>query len=165
MNRKCPRTEASKEASALSRLQVAAPTEDWTRLCLRFVRKMWGLPMVYGTAREAWQKAEKKHPYTNVHDIPHGAPVFSRPVGDETGAWHVFIAGGYWKEKKNGRIVSTRIFRSNDIKEIGSIHPVEISTFVERWGHEILGWTEDLNGYDLDLPKPPSALLKKKKGS
>lgn len=135
------------QAVAWGRSQHRDRGTEWRGLCLSFVRQAWGLPAVYGSAKEAWRHARKKHPWNgDVDEIPYGAAVFSdRPGGSVWG--HVFLAGG---TTKTGR----RIFWSNDISMSGGINPVTIDAFERRWGHQILGWTEDLNGYDLNLKLP-----------
>lgn len=144
-----PKTQDSREALAFARKQTRERKVDWTRWCLRFVRMSWGLPMKYATAREAWEKANRKHKWTGKENvIPHGAPVFSRSRNaGPNDAWHVFLAGGYYR--------NTRIYRSTDIKEPGCVDACSIKAFSDRWNHEILGWSEDLNGFKLNLPAAP----------
>lgn len=130
----------------------------WTgaaRRCLQSVRESWQLPMVYGTARDARIHAKNFHPWTGKeNDVPYGAPVFSRrPGAGPDDAEHVFMCGGH---DGTGR----RIFWSVDVKHLGETDPIYIEFLVERWGHEILGWSGDLNGYDLNLPLSPNARKK-----
>ncbi len=141
----------AREAIEFARAADKSMQTPYPRLCLRFVRKCWGLPAVYGTAKEAWQKAEVKHKYTgDTEDIPWGAPVFSRPPNaPKDDPWHVFICGGHDKKGK-------RIFRSTDILTRGGVDVIHITAITEKWGQEILGWSEDLNGYKLNLPKSPN---------
>lgn len=118
---------------------------EWYRLCLQFVHDCWAVPARYPTALSAWQNAKQKHAYTDVDSIPLGAPVFSNRAGDSYG--HIFLAGGR-------NLAGQRIFYSNDVKRHGGIDPVTIEFFPTRWGHTILGWSGDLNGYDLPLHAP-----------
>lgn len=137
-------SRSAQQAVAWGRGQHRDRGREWRALCLSFVRQSWGLPGVYPSAKAAWHGARKRHNYTGVDDIPYGAAVFSdRPGGSTYG--HVFLAGG---KTRGGK----RVFWSNDISISGGISPVTIDAFTRRWGHEILGWTEDLNGYDLNLP-------------
>jgi len=134
------------EANAHAREIVRTGNTDWNRLCLKFVRTCWGLPAVHPTAAIAWEKAEDKHTFTRQRDIPYGAPVFTRrPDAGPDDSGHILLAGGY---NRHG----VRIFRSTDIKIHGGISACTLDDIRERWGHEILGWTGDLNGYDLNLP-------------
>lgn len=136
-------TRSAKAAVAWIRNQHRIGSTAWGGMCLSDCRQAWGLPGVYPSAKEAWEHARKKHRFTNENDIPYGAPVWSdRPGGSTFG--HVFIAGG---RNKQGR----RIFWSNDIGGFGRISPVTLDAFRTRWGHEIIGWAGDLNGYDLNL--------------
>lgn len=132
-------------AVAWARNQWAHGGESWYRMCLAFVHECWAVPARYPTALSAWQNAEHKHPYKGVGEIPLGAPVFSNRAGDQYG--HVFIAG-----RRN--LAGQRIFYSNDVKRRGGIDPVTIDFFPTRWGHTVLGWTEDLNGFTLPLDRP-----------
>lgn len=124
---------------------------DWQGFCLKFVRTCWNLNAKFPTAAKAWEGSKDKHSWTgDTEDIPFGAPVFSyRPDAGPNDAGHVFIAGGHSEDGK-------RIFRSTDIKRLGSIDCVPIEAFTERWGHKILGWTGDLNGVSLNLPPSPN---------
>jgi hypothetical protein len=126
---------------------------DRYRECLRFVRgDCWNVPAVSPTAQHAWDNAVNKVAFNGgnltsfVNSIPVGAPVFSRRINAaDNDPGHVFIAGGWYKSK--------RLFRSVDIKAPGEVDACFITAFTEKWGHEILGWTKDLNGYALDFSK------------
>lgn len=136
-------------AVAWAREQWAHGGTGWYRMCLAFVHECWALPSKYPTALSAWENAKHRHSYKGVDEIPMGAPVFSNRAGDRFG--HVFIAG-----RRN--LAGQRIFYSNDVKRRGGIDPVTIDFFPSRWGHTILGWTSDLNGFTLPLkgvPHPP----------
>ncbi len=141
--------ETAREAVARAREIVRTGETDWHKLCLKFVRTCWGLPLKYETAREAWENAHVKHAFTNVKSIPFGAPVFSRrPHAGPDDSGHVFLAGGC---NRHG----VRVFRSTDIQVLGGVSPCTIDDIQQKWGHEILGWSEDLNGFALDLPAIP----------
>jgi hypothetical protein len=142
-------TRSASEAVAWIRHQHDVGSTAWGGMCLSDCRQAWGLPGVYANANEARRHCKKFHKYTgDPDDIPYGAPVWSdRPGGSTYG--HIFIAGGH---NRQGR----RIFWSNDIGSYGRISAVTIDAFRSRWGHEILGWGEDLNGYALNLPKSPN---------
>lgn len=144
------------EAVAESRALCRSGETRYPRLCLKHVRECWDLPGGTPTAIDAWHNAREQ----NMVDapslaqwedtIPFGAPVFSTN-GDAFG--HVFIAGGYFQK---GPAKGRRIFRSNDVRVVGAIDAVTIDFFVDRWGHRILGWSHDLNGFYLPLPPAPS---------
>jgi hypothetical protein len=143
--------------------EAVAEAREWARksrngatpfpgLCLQHVRMDWDLPAVFPTAISAWENAHHKHRFIGSSlarwedEIPFGAPVFSDSPKDDAG--HVFIAGGRFQHGENkGR----RIFRSNDVVTHGGISAVTLDFFVERWGHKILGWTHDLNGFWLPM--------------
>ena len=134
---------------------------EWSgagRRCLQSVRESWRLPFKYGTAEAARKGAKAFHPWTgDTEDIPFGAPVWSKRIGapaDDAG--HVFMAGGHAAK-------GDRIFWTVDAVRLGETDPVTIDFFSEKWGHEILGWAEDLNGYDLNLPLSPNERKKGRK--
>lgn len=134
-------------------------TTDFERLCLGAVRRSYGLPPVERYAITAWRNAKGKHEWTgDVEDIPYGAAVFSQrpgaPRDPAKDAGHVFLAGG---RDKNGE----RVFWTVDARTLGGISPVHITFFTEKWGHRIIGWTDTLNGYDLNLPPSPNERKKK----
>lgn len=149
-------TRTPAQAVAFARNQHQSGSTRWGAMCLSLVRQAWGLPGGVPHANAAWAAARKKHSYNgNPDSIPYGAAVFSdRPGGSKYG--HVFLAGG---KTKKGR----RIFWSNDIGGYGRVSPVTIDAFTSRWGHRILGWTEDLNGYDLNLNNKKSTAKPPKK--
>lgn len=137
------------QANAHAREVVRSGETNLHRMCLKFVRECWGLPAKYPTAAIAWDNAESKHPFRTVEVIPYGAPVFSqRPDAGDDDSGHVFLAGGYTRK-------GVRIFRSTDIHTLGGVSVCTIEDLQEKWGHKILGWTSDLNGYDLHLPAIP----------
>lgn len=137
-------------AVAWAREQWAHGGTSWYRMCLAFVHECWAVPSKYPTALSAWENAQHRHTVAEVDAIPLGAPVFSNRAGDSYG--HVFIAGGR-------NLAGQRIFYSNDVRRRGGIDPVTIDFFPTKWGHTVLGWTEDLNGFTLPLttlpPDPP----------
>lgn len=120
------------EAVAWGREQVDHPVKDFTRLCLQFVRMAYGLPVVHPDAGTAWDLAELRHPTRTANSIPRGVPVFFElpSVAD-----HVALSlGDGW-------------CLSNDVLRTGRIDRVRIDAIVQRWGAQLLGWTEDLNGH------------------
>lgn len=126
----------------------ASATPFEPRHCLQAVRTPYGIPSKYLTAREAREHAKTFHKYNgNPESIPYGAFVFSRRKGSTGTAEHVFLAGGHSHRK--------RIFWTVDAKILGGWSPVHITFFIERWGHEILGWSLDINevGIDAVIPK------------
>lgn len=112
--------------------QIANPVKDFHRLCLQFVRMAYGLPAVYPDAGTAWDKAEHRHPTTDAGSIPPGVPVFWEMPGV---ADHVALSIGA------GHCLST------DAKRRGRVDVVRIDSIGPAWGAQLLGWTEDLNGF------------------
>lgn len=116
-----------KLATAWARDRIATPGQDWTRLCLKFVRSAYGLPAVFPTADAAWSAAQHKHETKDAASIPAGVPVFWSPN-------HVALSIG------RGRCIST------DAKRRGKPDIMTIDSLTSAWNLELLGWTEDLNG-------------------
>lgn len=143
------RTTSPEAALAFAHSQFTNDSSVWYRRCLAFVSDCWG-QHYYPTAYEAWLGAKQKHQWDGDESkIPLGAACFSK--GSDP-AGHVWIAG---RKNASGR----RIMWSNDVKQAGHIDPVQIEFFHDHWGHTILGWTGDLNGYDLPLGSAPSGPL------
>lgn len=104
-----------------------------TGMCQQFVRGVcWEVPAVFGSAIEAWNGARHKHP--GDRNPPKGAPLFYR--GGQYG--HVVLA------KADGQ-------RGTDCPSSGRVSDAALSWPESSWGYTYLGWTEDLNGYDLPL--------------
>lgn len=121
-----------KAAVAWGRNQVNSPTQDWTRLCLAFVRQAFGLPAVYPSARVARERAQHLHRTTDAGSIPAGVPVHMTTSSD---ADHIVLSIG------GGRCLST------DARRRGRVDVVPIAGLAEAWGGQLIGWSEDLNGF------------------
>ena len=116
---------------------------EWYRRCLSLARQARALPGVYPDAQSAWDSAHRKHPLNEAsfRNVPRGAPLFFR--GGEWG--HVATYAGRTKDQ-------IHVCWSNDAYVRGGVSLVPVDFFSKNWGFELLGWTEDLNGYDLKLP-------------
>lgn len=120
------------EVLAYARAQHESGPLVWRGLCLRFVRTAYGLPGVYPSAAEAWEHAQFKHRTEDVDNIPRGVPVFW--LGGSSGYGHVTISVG------GGRCWT------NDFKRVGGIDLANCDDITARWGLDLVGWTEDVNG-------------------
>lgn len=133
--------KSSTDAVRAGRAEIGSANAPWYGLCLVFVRTALGIPALYPSAIAAWNGATKRH--TGNGTPPAGAPVFwsSRTFG------HIALSVG------GGRILSSDILRRGHVDE------VPIGTIAARWGLTYLGWTEDLNGWPVDVagrtPTPP----------
>lgn len=119
-------TNAAKEAAAAS--------ANWSGLCLKFVRTMFGVAGRYPTAYSAWQGAGGAKG-ANTHTLmapPANVPVFWS--GGAHGYGHIAIADG------RGNVYST------DIRRKGKVDLVPISEIHRKWGLKLLGWSETING-------------------
>lgn len=133
-------TRNADEAETWGRGQIHWPSRSWYRLCKMFVRMCFNVPSD-GTpdAGRAWDNAKFKHNTSNPAAIPAGVPVYWElpSVAD-----HVALSIG------DGRCLS------NDIFEAGKISECAIHTITSRWGGQLLGWTEDIDGVRVWEPEP-----------
>lgn len=103
-------------------------------MCQAYVRDpCWRVPALYGSAWEAWQGAEQKHPGDRTPPV--GAPCYYK--GGNYG--HAVISAG------GGKVRSTDCTTTSDISE------VDVGWFEAHWGYSYLGWTGDINAVDLPL--------------
>ncbi|WP_235739030.1 hypothetical protein [Nocardioides alcanivorans] len=125
------------DAIAWGRAQIRHPTRGWYRWCLVYVRSAFGVPARWPDAGKAWDNAQRRHKTANAASIPAGVPVFWElpSVAD-----HVALSTG------GGMCLS------NDIRRKGLIDEVPIDEITRRWGGQLLGWTEDLNGHTVYQP-------------
>lgn len=138
------------DALAVMRERWRTGTTGFPRLCLKHVRTCYQIPAKYLTAREAREHVIGFHKYDGKPEsIPYGAFVFSRIKGSTGTAEHVFLAGGHAGTGKKRR----RIFWTNDAQTLGGTSPVTLDFFVKHWGHEILGWSDNVNGVKVALKK------------
>jgi hypothetical protein len=100
----------------------------WSGLCLRFVRKVYGLDARDRSAIVAWREARHKH--RGDPRPPAGVPVFWAGGGPG----HVALSLG------NGWVLTS------DYPSRGHVAKVPISTLDEEWNLRYLGWTNDLEG-------------------
>jgi hypothetical protein len=121
-------------------------SRDWTGWCLVFVRSCFGVPARYGSATEAWTKAEHRHPETDPDKIPRGVPVFW--TGGSHGFGHIALSRG------GGSCWTTDLIRPGqvDVARIADVHA--------RWGLTLAGWTEDINGVRVWSPPAPEPARK-----
>ena len=129
------------DALAWAHNQCGVP--GWSNYCLSFVRTGYALPGVYASAKDAWNAAKVRHTIKNFADVPLGAPVFwDSPDSPQYG--HVAYANG------DGKNVCTT--------NSGTGYPV-IQPYASwvSWGYKPLGWTEDLNGFDVLISGGDSA--------
>jgi hypothetical protein len=104
----------------------------WYGMCLQFVRSSFGLPGGTANAGLAWDRAAHKHRTTSAGSIPRGVPVFwELPTVPD----HIALSLG------DGYCISTDALRR------GKADKVLIDSITRSWGGQLLGWTEDLNGY------------------
>lgn len=117
----------------------------WRRQCLKFVRMSFGLAGGTANAGLAWDNARFKHRTNDGETIPPFVPVFWETSGV---ADHIAISVG------GGNC------RSTDVRVAGNADIVSINALTRKWGMDLQGWTEDLNGVRIHFPsksrpKPP----------
>lgn len=115
------------------------PTSE-VGMCLRETRECFNVGRAAEDAIGAWRMAKRKHPTTNVDEIPGAVPIYW--AGGSEGHGHVgikaFRRGYCW---------------SMDIRRPGYWDRVPISEIHDKWGLTFLGWTEDLNGVTVYEPE------------
>lgn len=129
--------------------QHTNPAQDYHALCLQFSRLGRDIPAQQPYAYAGWLAVDddSKHVGGNPDDAPLGAFLFFKGVplfGHIMPGTRDFPSGrgGAW---------------SNDLVRDGQIDKVLRTAPVTRWGQRYLGWTSELNGYDLQVGKvaPP----------
>lgn len=108
-------------------------TKGYKGLCLVFVRTCYGIGMKYPSAIEAWKGSKKRR----TSAPPVGAPVFFTIPGNPYGHVALYLGDGQYRTNYSAK---------------GTVITATLSHAVFR-GMKKLGWTEDLNGVDLDLAK------------
>jgi hypothetical protein len=116
---------------------------DWTFHCLGMAGAAWDLHPsgVWPDAWNAFNRTAEAH--KPAEPAPPGAPVWFDLIARGQRLGHVAIAddpGFCW---------------SIDIIRHGKIDRVQISTIVQRWGAKYVGWSTDLEGFDLPFPSVP----------
>jgi hypothetical protein len=114
--------------------EVGHPDQNYTDLCLKFVRTMFGLPANGSnpTAVSTWDNCPEaqRHPFSD--HMPANVPVVWS--GGSHGAGHIAVSVG------DGNIVST------DISGDGTVSIVKASLIAQKWGLHPLGWIAELEG-------------------
>jgi cell wall-associated NlpC family hydrolase len=100
----------------------------WSHRCLRFVRKVYGLPARDPSAIAAWHESRSRHKGDRLP--PAGVPVF----WSGGGPGHVALSLG------DGWVLTS------DYPSAGRVTRVSISTLRTAWHLQYLGWTDDLEG-------------------
>lgn len=107
-------------------------------LCLQFARSVFDIPAVYPSAIAAWNGAKVKHTSRPPSGIV--VPVFFATPSQYR---HVAVL------RTDGKVITT----NDDRIELWS----SIDAVAKGFRGAYMGWSEDLNGYDLyDAPKAPT---------
>jgi hypothetical protein len=113
---------------------------DWTFLCLGMAGAAWDLHPS-GSWPNAWDAFNRTtHSHRASEPAPAGAPVWFDLLARGRRLGHVAIAddpGWCW---------------SIDFVRHGKIDRVEVSKIVSRWSATYMGWSTDLEGFDLPFP-------------
>lgn len=124
--------------------------------CLLRVRQAYGAPAIgdfdgdrSADAEDGWKAAKRKHPTSNPNEIPAGVPIWWTGGSNDNG--HVAISLG------NGRCIST------DIRRTGWFDECDVDQIRRRWGLQLVGWSEDINGVTVYTPPPRKAPKKQPK--
>ncbi len=128
-------------AQALSYAADQHRTEanTWGALCLKFVRRCWGVAALYPSAEKGWLGT--RHREGTSSTPPAGAPV-------------------WWTNGRYGHVALSAgagYCWSNDVVAYGRIHKVPIDRITRQWGHRYRGWTRDINGVVVLPESAPAA--------
>lgn len=105
-------------------------------MCLKTCRLAWNISAKYPSAISAWDNTPKKNKFIDPMSAPIGATHFWK--GGRFG--HVAI-----QSHKAGYIWST------DIPDKDFIGLTYYTSVKDKWGYKYLGWTNKLNGVDLNV--------------
>lgn len=119
------------QAIAWGHAQRHNRSQDWTRQCLSFVRQSFNVQARIRDAGLSWDLSKHKHKVSSGAKIPRGVPVFFETPGV---ADHVALSLG------------GGLCLSNDIARRGQIDVVGIDALCRKWGCQLKGWTDDMNG-------------------
>lgn len=146
-------------AIARARRQSHSGEEMERGECLRNVRRLYGIAILYPDARSAWDHSSYRHPvgttpsrHADVAAQPitilehleraaHMSPPAGVPVwwsGGSAGDGHVAVQSH-----------DRDLVWSTDIRRDGYFDLVETTSIAYTWGLTLLGWSEDLNGVHL----------------
>lgn len=136
-------TRIGASAVLAARQEVASPSAPkprlWRGLCQKFVTTMLNTREAprAASAMDAWNAVPARYRHTS--EPPVGVPIHWK--GGKYG--HTALSDG------DGWCIST------DIKRPGHPDRVRISLISQRWGYELLGWTELSNGKRVWTPPKP----------
>jgi hypothetical protein len=140
-----------RQALDIAQAEAAAPSQDWTGWCQKFVRTTYGIPPLFSSAWTQWLGAdpENKHPGGTPSTAPLGAALLYKGTGP---FGHIMLAA---RPFANGVPAAW----SNDLVEWGQIDKVARTAPSTEWAQGYLGYLTAVNDYDLQLrtirpPKP-----------
>jgi hypothetical protein len=116
-------------------------------MCLQEIRKLYEIGPSAPDAAGAWRRAKYKHTLASAEDLRHvpaGVPVFW--LGGSSGHGHIAMHAG----SKPG--TTTDDVWSTDFLEAGRLDRVDASLIGPKWGMQLVGWAEDLNGVRIYEP-------------
>ena len=126
-------TRTVESALRAARRESLKPTTDWTGLCLKFARSMWGVPALHRNAITAWNECPPEHRHSGT------APAGALIVWDIGQHGHVAVALGHG------------VCWTTDLVRRGKVDCVASTLVTVRWGGRRLGWMSQVNGVDLPL--------------
>lgn len=115
-------------------------TQDYAGYCLRFTQSVYGAPVRYATAWDAWLAVAGKHQDRNM-------PNTDVPIWFES--WGTY--GGVFKNWGHAAVYQAstgRVFSSPG-SGYGNTWFSSITDAEQRWGMRFVGWSEYLNGMQI----------------
>jgi hypothetical protein len=122
-------------------------TQDYAGYCLRFAQSVWGAPVRYKSAWDAWNATQLKH---SVSD----------PVPNDVGTLQWFSHWGTYGYYDNwGHVVSfipSRGYLSSPLSGYGQSWFDTIEEVERAFNAKYVGWSEDINGLRVvEISKQP----------
>jgi len=107
--------------------------------CLQWVRTCFDVGSHFGSASDAWEGADYKHPTERGSAVPRATPCYW--TGGSQGYGHIALGVG------KGYCLST------DAGGAGKVAKVKIDLLTARWGLNFRGWAEDVNEVRVKNPQ------------
>lgn len=114
--------------------------QDYAGYCLRFTQSVFGAPVKYPTAWDAWLAVDGKHQDRNMPNTD--VPIFFESWGTYSGQYR------NWGHAAVYQASTGRVFSSPG-SGYGNLWFASITEAEQRWGMRYVGWSEYLNGMQI----------------
>ena len=100
-------------------------------MCLAHVQDSYGAYARDPSAIDAWNASQHKHQTTDLASAPYGAPIYFSQNGNPYGHVAIHLSGDSMYTTDSG---------------VGHPHVDSIGKWVNQYGYQPLGWTDDIEG-------------------